>query len=140
MQTLPVGRGSLAATNASRALRMIQEKCPICDGASARLVGEKDGLRVLRCAACTVQYSERAPEVSQLSEIYNKGLLPSGHRLDIQPMKRTSHCIVRAHRAYLKDLMVHTSEPGSLLDVGCATGILSRRSADCRVGVAWVAR
>jgi len=121
MQTLPVGRGSLAATNASRALRMIQEKCPICDGASARLVGEKDGLRVLRCAACTVQYSERAPEVSQLSEIYNKAYFhgsPAGY-----PAYEADESLHRARsRAYLKDLMVHTSEPGSLLDVGCATG------------------
>ena len=55
--------------------RMNQEKCPICGGVSARLMGQKDGLRVLRCGTCTVQYSEHAPEVSELRAV-QQGVLP----------------------------------------------------------------
>ena len=48
MQALPVRRGIPATTNGTRTPHMIQEKCPICEGVSARLMGVKDGLRVLR--------------------------------------------------------------------------------------------
>jgi SAM-dependent methyltransferase len=100
---------------------MIQENCPICGGKAARLVGEKDGLRVLRCSTCTGQYSERAPEVSQLSQIYDKAYFhgsPAGY-----PAYEADESLHRTRsQGYLRDLMQHAAAPGSLLDVGCATG------------------
>jgi len=100
---------------------MIQENCPICDGASAGVVGVKDALRVFRCGTCTAQYSERAPEVSQLSEMYSKAYFngsPAGY-----PGYEADESLHRARaRDYLQDLMAHTPSVGSLLDVGCATG------------------
>ena len=100
---------------------MIQEKCPICEGVSARLMGVKDGLRVLRCESCTVQYSERSPEVSRLPQIYNEAYFhgsPAGY-----PAYEADEALHR-NRAqhYLRDLMAHTDVPGTLLDIGCATG------------------
>jgi SAM-dependent methyltransferase len=100
---------------------MIQEKCPICGGTSARLMGQKDGLRVLRCGACTVQYSEHAPDVSDLAELYNKAYF-HGSKTGY-PAYEADESLHRARaRGYLSDLMGHTATPGSLLDVGCATG------------------
>lgn len=101
--------------------RMIQENCPICGGAASGTIGMKDGLRVLRCATCTVQYSERAPEVSQLPEMYNKAYFhgsPTGY-----PAYEADESLHRARaRGYLQDLTAHARARGSLLDVGCATG------------------
>lgn len=100
---------------------MIQENCPICGAAAAGTVGLKDGLRVLRCALCTVQYSEQAPEVSQLSEMYNKSYF-HGSRTGY-PAYEADEALHRARaRGYLQDLVAHTASTGSLLDVGCATG------------------
>lgn len=100
---------------------MIQEKCPICGGVSARLIGVKDELRVLRCSNCTVHYSERSLEVSQLSELYSRAYFHGGKAG--YPAYEADESLHRARsRGYLKDLMAHTSSPGSLLDVGCATG------------------
>lgn len=113
---------------------MIQENCPICGGATAGVVGVKDGLRVFRCGTCTAQYSERAPEVSQLSEIYGKEYFhgsPAGY-----PRYEADESLHRARaRDYLQDLMAHTPSAGSLLDVGCATGFFldEARQAGWRV-------
>ena len=116
---------------------MIQEKCPICGGASARLMGQKDGLRVLRCAVCTVQYSERAPEVSQLPEIYNQAYF-HGSKAGY-PAYEADESLHRARsRGYLRDLMAHTSSPGSLLDVGCATGFFLDEARQGGLGCAWL--
>ncbi len=121
MQTRPVRHSAPGKYSRPRTLRMLQENCPICRGVPARTVGVKDGLRILRCATCTAQYSERAPEVSQLSELYNKAYFhgsPAGY-----PAYEADEALHRARaRDYLKDLMAHTAAAGSLLDVGCATG------------------
>ena len=85
MQTWPTWQAAPHPYTGPRTPRMILENCPICGGGSASTVGVKDGLRVLRCATCTVQYSERAPEVTQRPGLYNKacfhvGSTPLGSR------------------------------------------------------------
>ena len=71
-------------------------------------MGVKDGLRVLRCDDCTVQYSERAPEVSQLSELYNQAYF-HGSKAGY-PAYEADESLHRARsRGYLRDLMAHTS-------------------------------
>ena len=113
---------------------MIQESCPICGGASSGVVGIKDALRVLRCASCTLQYSERAPEVGQLPDMYNRAYFhgsPAGY-----PAYEADESLHRARaRGYLQDLMAYTTGTGTLLDVGCATGFFldEARQAGWRV-------
>ncbi len=121
MQTLPVRRGTPATSSGTRTPRMIQEKCPICGGETARLVGEKHGLRVFKCSACTVQYSERAPEVSQLSELYDRAYFHGG-KAGYPAYEADESLHRKRSRSYLRDLMAHASSRGTLLDVGCATG------------------
>ena len=70
---------------------------------------------------CTVQYSERAPEVSQLPEMYNKAYF-HGSRTGY-PAYEADESLHRARaRDYLEDLTAHAASTGTLLDVGCATG------------------
>lgn len=134
MQTRPVRPVPSGAFPGPWNQRMIQDNCPICGGVSARLVGEKDGLRVLRCASCTVHYSERTPDVSQLPQIYSKAYFhgsPAGY-----PAYEADESLHRARaRSYLRDLMAHAESPGSVLDVGCATGFFldEARQAGWRV-------
>jgi 2-polyprenyl-3-methyl-5-hydroxy-6-metoxy-1,4-benzoquinol methylase len=68
-----------------------------------------------------VQYSEQAPEVSQLPEMYNKAYF-HGSRTGY-PAYEADESLHRARaRDYLEDLTAHTASTGTLLDVGCATG------------------
>lgn len=101
--------------------QMIQDRCPLCGAVAFDVVGEKDGMKILRCRACTVQYSERAPEVSQLAVIYGKEYFngaPAGY-----PSYEADESLHRSRaKGYLADLTRHASSPGSILDVGCATG------------------
>jgi len=121
MQTRPTLQAAPGTHTRPRTPGMIQENCPICGGGSVGTVGVKDGLRVLRCANCTAQYSERAPEVSQLPEMYNRAYF-HGSRTGY-PAYEADESLHRARaRHYLEDLTAHTASTGTLLDVGCATG------------------
>ncbi len=135
MQTRPTRTGITPSPYTQpRTSRMIQESCPICGGASSGVVGIKDALRVLRCASCTLQYSERAPEVGQLPDMYNRAYFhgsPAGY-----PAYEADESLHRARaRGYLQDLMAYTTGTGTLLDVGCATGFFldEARQAGWRV-------
>jgi len=95
--------------------------CPLCGGAPERLVGTKDGLRILRCSQCTAEYSEHALRNEELPGIYSEHYFhgdPAGY-----PDYEHDEDIHRERaRAYLADITRLASTPGSLLDVGCATG------------------
>jgi SAM-dependent methyltransferase len=95
--------------------------CPVCGTEVASFVGSKHGLRILRCGSCTVQYSEHRPSLAELPERYGEHYFhgdPAGYPAyeRDEPVHRE-----RAHH-YLRDLAAHHPRPGTLLDVGCATG------------------
>ncbi len=101
---------------------MIQENCPLCGGRPSAEMGRKDGLRIFRCADCTVQFSEYAPDLSILPTLYDRTYFhgsPIGYSsyLGEESLHR------RRARRYLADLAADMSSPGSLLDVGSATGV-----------------
>lgn len=95
--------------------------CPLCGSAPGRLVGTKDGLRVVRCSRCTVEYSERTPAPEDLPALYSEHYFhgdPAGY-----PSYADDEEIHRDRaRAYLRDMHRLMPTPGRLLDVGCATG------------------
>lgn len=95
--------------------------CPVCGGAPERLVGTKDGLRILRCSRCTAEYSEHALRNDELPAIYSEHYFhgdPAGY-----PDYEHDEEIHRDRaRVYLADITRLGRAPASLLDVGCATG------------------
>jgi SAM-dependent methyltransferase len=95
--------------------------CVVCDGAPDRVVGEKDGVRILHCGRCTLQYAETSIAALPLethygADYFNGG--PSGYS-DYLGDERVHRA--RARR-YLAHLARHAPRPGAVLDVGCATG------------------
>lgn len=84
-------------------------------------MGTKGGLRVLRCEECTVQYSEHTPSEQELPARYGEFYFhgdPAGY-----PSYEQDEPVHRDRAAhYLRDLAAHHPAPGTLLDVGCATG------------------
>jgi 2-polyprenyl-3-methyl-5-hydroxy-6-metoxy-1,4-benzoquinol methylase len=99
---------------------MIQETCPLCGGAPSAEVGQKDGLRIFRCADCTAQFSEYAPELSILPSLYDHGYF-NGSPIGYDSYLAGESLHRRRAQQYLADLSAYDS-PGALLDVGCATG------------------
>lgn len=95
--------------------------CPICGSLPGPVIGTKDGLRVLRCPDCTVQFSERQPTLQELPDRYGEFYFhgdPAGY----PAYERDEHIHRTRAGHYLRDLALHHPKPGSLLDVGCATG------------------
>jgi hypothetical protein len=121
MQALPIRRGIPATTNGKRTSRMIQETCPICAAASARLMGEKHGLRVLRCARVYRAILRASPGDEPNFARSIRGLLPwiaGGY-----PAYEADESLHRARsRSYLSDLMVHSRVARIVARRGCATG------------------
>ena len=95
--------------------------CPVCGARPSGAIGRKDGVRLFRCAVCTAQYAERAPEDASLPEIYDAHYFngaPAGY-----PDYQRDEAVHRARaRTYLRDIGRVRQAPGRVLDVGCATG------------------
>lgn len=95
--------------------------CPICITSSAPFAFVKNGYPIHRCPSCEVAFSPRSPARDRLVSLYSSSYFEDGGAgyCDYNGDERTHR---RQARSYLEKMSRLGIAPGSLLDVGCASG------------------
>jgi SAM-dependent methyltransferase len=105
--------------------------CPVCGSSDLKLYldGSRHSLdhsafgssrtdlsvgRILRCANCSLGFSQTRPSDEQLKNLYG--------RLDAAVYESETAGRLRTAQLHLKILKRYASRPGQLLDIGCASG------------------
>jgi len=121
---------ALAASISEKAV-VEAHACPVCGSSDLKLYldGSRHSLdhtafgssrtdlsfgRILRCANCSLGFSETRPSEEQLKNLYG--------RLDATVYESETAGRIRTAQLHLKILNRYASRPGELLDIGCASG------------------
>jgi SAM-dependent methyltransferase len=103
--------------------------CPICGTPDSQTVWKHDGLGIEECGGCGVFFTAERPQEATLLELYRGGALlverpdpfPKGEDL-FPPWK------MREHEELLDEIARFGASTGSLLDVGCFSGMFLRNA------------
>src|SRR5256885_4874401 len=95
----------------------IARLCPLCDGGEATQLMEKDSLRLVQCARCSMVYANPIELELASGKFYDRlgapfYLSPNKLESDYAPVRFERE--LRLFRAYCQG--------GTVLDVGCSTG------------------
>ncbi len=95
--------------------------CPVCRTPAPPLAFVKNGYPMHRCPTCQLVYSARPPQGEKLEALYSAQYFTDGGAgyPDYIADERTHR---RQARSYLRKISKLDAKPGSVLDVGCATG------------------
>ena len=99
------------------------EHCPICAGAEATPVWDKDGYHLVRCAACATVYVRPIPSDEFLAAHYQASAYFEGDGSQgYRSYADTRKALLPLFRRRLRALDTHFPQRGRLLDYGCAAG------------------
>jgi 2-polyprenyl-3-methyl-5-hydroxy-6-metoxy-1,4-benzoquinol methylase len=99
--------------------------CPVCGEDRARPRFTKQGLAVVRCQICALEYVNPRPPVQQVAALYRGGYFAgAGAVASGAPHLRDAAMKAATARLRLDLLDPHRTERGRLLDVGCGGGSL----------------
>jgi len=95
--------------------------CPLCASSRLRYAFSHEGYRLVRCADCTLLFSNPQPSDTELAAIYSAdyflGAESEEGRASTREIKRATA------RQYLSEIHRYTGEVGgSLLEIGCGDG------------------
>ncbi len=95
-------------------------KCPICESDTVKFKLEKSQYNINKCSNCEAEFVYPQPEESELIEVYEDHEYHSKDRYNInQKIERFNPIWMQR----LKHIFSLGYKGGSLLDIGCATGI-----------------
>lgn len=99
-------------------------QCPICGVADSHEVWKRDEMRIEKCGGCGVLSTVGRPQESVLMQLYNGDALLTT-RPDPQPKGEDSfpQWKLNEHEALLREIASFGASGGSLLDVGCFSGM-----------------
>jgi len=98
--------------------------CPICGVPDSRSVWKQDGMRIEKCGGCGVFFTAERPQQSALMQLY-KGSALLKERPDPLPKGEDSFppWKMKEHEGLLEEIARFGASSGSLLDVGCFSGM-----------------
>jgi SAM-dependent methyltransferase len=104
-------------------------KCPICGVPDSAVVWKQNGMRIEECGSCGVFFTAERPKESALMQLYEGDAL-LGERPDPQPKGEDSFppWKMKEHEALLDEIVGLGAGAGSLLDVGCFSGMFLRNA------------
>src|SRR5882762_4580552 len=103
--------------------------CPICGAPDSQPVWKQDGMRIEECGGCGVFFTAERPQESVLMQLYNGDALLV-ERPDPLPRGEDSFppWKMREHEELLDEIVRLGANSGSLLDVGCFSGMFLRNA------------
>ena len=105
--------------------------CPICGDRDSHAVWEQAGMRIEECKNCGVFYTAERPAEAALMQLY-KGEALLGDRPDPQPKGEDLFppWKMKEHEELLDEIVRFGGSTGSLLDVGCFSGMFLRNARE----------
>jgi SAM-dependent methyltransferase len=94
--------------------------CPVCDGRTQRVFGQKNGYDLAQCADCRLIFVY--PLSADTTAIYDEAYFTGGKEYGYADYDRDKEPMRRTFEAYLDRVEAELGRKGRLLDVGCATG------------------
>jgi 2-polyprenyl-3-methyl-5-hydroxy-6-metoxy-1,4-benzoquinol methylase len=96
--------------------------CPVCDEDRARSLFQKQGLNVVGCGNCLVQYVNPRPTAGRLAALYQEEYFTDGSP-DSSGAQHVQHGEMKLATARLRLALLHAHRSkGRVLDVGCGGG------------------
>lgn len=95
-------------------------KCIVCNSENLSEIYQNSNLGFLKCLDCDVLFKKDMPSISELTKIYNDFYIKDNNEL-VSVSMETNKRVLTNYAKYIFDTI---EETGSLLDVGCGTGIL----------------
>jgi 2-polyprenyl-3-methyl-5-hydroxy-6-metoxy-1,4-benzoquinol methylase len=105
----------------------LSKKCLICNSARLKYYFEKNNFQIYKCKECKTEYVNPLPDDKIIAQVYNNSQYHSEERYDISQ----NHKKLKSNwQKRLKQITSLGYHQGSLLDVGCATGIFLKNAED----------
>ena len=97
-----------------------QTVCPICGSLNSRYCFSKNAYHLWQCADCQVGFIRPLPDADTLTAVYEQHVYHSGERYDIKNLPKSYRRLWQKRLAVIEK---YSRSKGTLLDVGCATGL-----------------
>lgn len=109
--------------------------CQICYGKGSSFFSQ-DGFHILQCQACGHQFLDIAASCDHVSSIYGDAYFNGGG--NGYPNYLGQERIIRQYGRYYANILHKHTQPGTLFDVGAASGFVMKGFRDCGWQVAGV--
>lgn len=109
-------------------------KCNICESASIDNLLKKDKWEIVRCSNCSLAFVKNMPSDADLNSLYTDNFFIDGQKSPIDGFNLNGNPTYLNALKRLENIKRMGYDKGTLLDIGCATGIFLKAASsfyDC---------